>query len=360
MRYSPFRHMNSIFLKRHPLHLTLFLTRRCNAKCPYCFYLSDRNIESDSLPELSAGEIEKVSASFGRLLWLAFSGGEIFLRDDIVDITRVFYKNNRPVIILFSTNGLLPDTIGARMREILNACKKSTIVVKLSIDGNERVHDAIRGVKGGFRKTMETYRRLERLVPEHPNFELGINTVFSSENQDCIEEVIASVRGLQHIKTHTLSLIRGRVSDRSLKDIDMKKYREAAGLIESDLKKKRARIYRFRGAKVKAAQDILQRRLIQDTVARRKRLIPCYAGRLNLVLTETGDLFPCESFDLKLGNIRESGYDIHEILKSEQAVKVLKRIQENGCYCTHECYFMTNILFNPRMYPALLREYFQI
>jgi len=27
------------------------------------------------------------------------------------------------------------------------------------------------------------------------------------------------------------------------------------------------------------------------------------------------------------------------------------------CHCTHECYFMTNILFNPRLYPSLMKEY---
>jgi radical SAM protein with 4Fe4S-binding SPASM domain len=306
------------------------------------------------------GEIRKVSSSLGRLLWLAFSGGEIFLRDDIVDITRIFYKNNRPVIILFPTNGLLPDTIAERMREVLKACRKSTIVVKLSVDGNEPVHDAIRGVKGGFRKTMETYHLLEKLVEEYPHFELGINTVFCSANQDCIGEIVESVSKLRNVKTHTLSLIRGRVSDKTLKDIDMEKYRDAIGLIESNLKSGKADIYRFRGARVKAAQDILQRRLIFKTIEGRTSLIPCYAGKLNLVLTETGDLYPCESFDLKLGNVREQGYDIKKIIKSDDAGKVLRGIRKNGCYCSHECYFMTNILFNPRMYPSLLKEYMQI
>jgi hypothetical protein len=35
-------------------------------------------------------------------------------------------------------------------------------------------------------------------------------------------------------------------------------------------------------------------------------------------------------------------------------------IRNNECYCTHECYFMTNILFNLHMYPALMREYLQL
>lgn len=32
-------------------------------------------------------------------------------------------------------------------------------------------------------------------------------------------------------------------------------------------------------------------------------------------------------------------------------------IAEGNCHCTHECYFIMNILFNPRLYPALFREY---
>ncbi|MBI5379918.1 MAG: radical SAM protein, partial [Nitrospirae bacterium] len=42
------------------------------------------------------------------------------------------------------------------------------------------------------------------------------------------------------------------------------------------------------------------------------------------------------------------------------AGEVLRPIRERRCWCTHECYQITNIFFNPRRYPALLREYLQI
>ncbi len=360
MNYSPFRHIDSIFWKHTPIHLTVFLTRRCNAKCPYCFYIHDKSISANNSDELSTDEIDRVSASIGKLLWLAFSGGEIFLRDDIVEITKIFYKRNKPAIILFPTNGLLTDTIIKRIEEILTVCDKSIITVKLSLDGLEHLHDSIRGTKGSFKKTIQTYNALGKLINRYPNFELGINTVFSSENQDCMDELIEFVNSLENIKTHTVSLIRGDVPDEQLKNVNTKKYLETVRKIESNLKEKKSSIYSFRGAKVKAAQDILQRRLIHDTLLKQKRLIPCYAGRLNLVLTETGNLYPCESFNLKLGNVRENNHDIMKILKSKHAQKVINSIKNNGCYCTHECYFMTNILFNPRMYPALLKEYMQI
>jgi radical SAM protein with 4Fe4S-binding SPASM domain len=356
MSYSPFRHISSVFWKGRPIQLTFFLTKRCNAKCSFCFYQSDRTISEENKRELTLGEIERISASIGNLLWLAFSGGEIFLRNELVEITKVFYERNKPAIILFPTNGLLTDLIKEKIEAILKYCRKSTIVVKLSVDGPETLHDAMRGREGSFQKTMETYVALGDLLDEYPNFDLGINTVFCSANQDRMDEIIEYVKGLDNIKTHTVSLIRGR----GLKEIDIEKYRKTINQLAENLKKKVTSIYRFRGARLKAAQDIVQRRLIYETEKQRKKLINCYAGRLNLVLTETGDLYPCESFTMKMGNVRDNGYDIKKILRSTQARNILSQIKDKGCFCSHECYLMTNILFNSRLYPVLLREYMNI
>jgi radical SAM protein with 4Fe4S-binding SPASM domain len=355
--YTPFRHTGSLLLKNRPIHLTFFLTRRCNAQCPFCFYISPTS--SPDCDELRLEEIERFSSSLGNLLWLAFSGGEIFLRDDIVEITRIFYKNNKPAIILFPTNGLLTETIRERIEAVLKTCKKSTVVVKLSLEGLEPVHDSIRG-RESFRKTMKTYAALGELLEQYPNFELGINTVFLSENQDSMGDLIEHVRNMDKVKTHTVSLIRGNVPDERLKNIDPGKYLGAIKMLESGIKERRSPVYRFKGAKLKAAQDIMQRRIIHQTMVHNKQYIPCYAGKLNLVLTETGDLYPCESFSMKMGNIRESEYDAKKILKTKRARDVMKWISDKGCFCTHECYIMTNILFNPRMYPALLKEYLRV
>jgi len=207
---------------------------------------------------------------------------------------------------------------------------------------------------------MKTYKVLGDLPDLYPNFELGINTVYCSANQDSMDDVIEFVKGLDRIRTHTVSLIRGAVKDPGLKEIDIEKYHRTINGMTASLKNKESCIYRFKGAKLKAAQDILQRRLIYETVVQKKQMIPCYAGKLNIVLTESGDLYPCESFTMKLGNVRDSGYDIEKILKSGKSQSIINSIRDNGCFCTHECYLMTNILFNPRMYPKLLREYLRL
>ena len=305
-------------------------------------------------------EIDKISESFGSLLWLAFSGGEIFLRDDLVGISRTFYKNNTPAIMLFPTNGLLPEVIKERIGEVLRDCPNSIIAVKLSMDGLYNRHDEVRNTQGSFEKTMQTYGLLQGLIHKYPNFELGINTVFCSENQDEMETIIDFVKEMKEIKTHTISRIRGNLSDETFKQVDPQKYENAIARLESNLKDKTSGTYRFKGAKVKAAQDILQRRLIHMTTQEQKRQIPCYAGRLNIVMHENGDIFPCEILSKKMGNIRDADYDIQRILSSKSARDIIRSIARNECYCTHECYFITNILFNPQLYPALLKEYVQL
>jgi len=309
---------------------------------------------------LSIDEIEKVSKSLGSLLWLAFSGGEIYLRKDLDEISRVFYKNNKPAIMLYPTNGLLPELIRDKTEEIVKFCKKSVVVVKLSIDGLKKAHDRLRNTPGSFEKTMQTYNLLGKLLERYPNFELGVNTVFCSENQASMDGIIDFVNGLKDIKTHTISLIRGSLEDENYKKVDYKKYLHAIKRLEENLKNRTSATYRFRGARIKAAQDILQRNLIHLTLLEQKRLTCCYAGRLNLVLTENGDVFPCEILTGRFGNVRDYGYDIKKILQTENTKKILASIQNKKCFCTHECYLMTNILFNPKLYPALAKEYLQL
>jgi MoaA/NifB/PqqE/SkfB family radical SAM enzyme len=358
--YSRLKYLPSLFWKRKPIQLTFFLTRRCNSKCPFCFYLRSSDSAPTEHQELSLDEIRKISRSFGSLLWVAFSGGEIYLRDDLVEISKTFHDGNTPAVILFSTNGMLPAVIRSKTERILQECRNSVIAVKVSLDGIGKDHDSVRATPGSFEKTIETYNLLEPLLSEYPHFELGINTVFCSENQDKMDEIIDFVEGMRHIGTHTISLVRGNLSDSRYKEVDSKKYGAAIERLGKNLTAGRAKTYRFTGARIKAAQDILQRNLIHRTVLEQRRIIPCFAGRLNVVLTETGEVKPCEILPGSLGNVRDTGYDIGKVLSSAKAKRVIRSIKQGECFCTHECYFMTNILFNPGLFPRLFQEYVKI
>ena len=100
-----------------------------------------------------------------------------------------------------------------------------------------------------------------------------------------------------------------------------------------------------------------------STLIRHNRSLPCYAGKLNLVLTESGEVYPCEILPQSLGNVRDHDYDIMQVTRTEQAMDVLRSVSASNPHCrtcTHECNYITNILFNPAMYPALMREYLRL
>ncbi len=359
MRYSPFRHINAVFHKKRPLHCTVFLTRRCNAACPFCFYLAGQE-KREPAPELTTDEIRRLAASMGSLLWLAFSGGEIFLRPDLEEIASIFYEKNRPAIILLPTNGLRPDLIYGKTKKILQRCPKSTVVVKLSLDGPAAVHDTLRGVRNAFERVWETFHRLERLERNMPNLELGFNSVLCSASLPTMTATRAMIQHRAPGRTHTISLVRGDLRRRDLLEVDAGQYRQLCRELEEDLYRGDGGRYRFAGARLKAAQDVVQRRRIWQAMQEQRRTDNCHAGRLSLVISECGDVYPCESFTMKMGNLRDCDFDVARLCASPRAGNILDRIAAAECQCTHECYHMLNIFFSLSAWPELLREYWRM
>jgi MoaA/NifB/PqqE/SkfB family radical SAM enzyme len=71
-----------------------------------------------------------------------------------------------------------------------------------------------------------------------------------------------------------------------------------------------------------------------------------------------GDVLACElQEDRILGNVRDYDYDFKRIWHSPKADETREWIGKTKCYCTYECFLTVNILFNPLMYPVILREW---
>ena len=257
MTYSPLRFLPSVVSKRRPIHLVMFVTKVCNARCPFCFYLEDANFSLEH-GDLTMDEITQVSKSLGNMLWVAFSGGEVFLRKDLPDIARTFYKNNKPSIMFFPTNGIQSERISTMAEEIAKTCPKTAVTVKISIDAVGDLHSEMRGVKNTFENCVKTYQALEPLLDKYPNFDLGVNTVFAADNQHEVGKVIDYIRDWR-VTTHTLSLTRGDLKNPEWKNVDMELYKQHVDRLEQEVKSGAHPIYRFWGGRIKAAQDIVQR-----------------------------------------------------------------------------------------------------
>ena len=143
-------------------------------------------------------------------------------------------------------------------------------------------------------------------------------------------------------------------------EVAAERYADACRLLELRKKKAGKGCYRFAGARWKAAQDVIQRRIIHRIMSGQGFQIPCPAGRRSVVITENGDLYPCENFSFLLGNLRQHNYRIKSILDTDRAREIRAGITRKKCFCTHECYLMLAILFNPRLYPELVHEYVRL
>lgn len=358
--HTALRHARALALKTRPVHLTFFATRRCNARCAFCFYEAAREAEAGPA-ELSVDEVRRVARTTGPLLWVLFSGGEPFLRDDLVELSGIFHDESAPTFLTYPTNGLLPEVVAGAVEGILRRCGESVVVVKLSLDGVGERHDALRGVPGAWAKVMETYERLAALAARHPRLEIGVNTVYCARNEGEMDRLLDVVHGLGAVTSHTLTLVRGGARDASFQDVDLDRYRAASMRFAARWSSPRGRFARFAGARLKAAQDVVQRELVHRTMSRGRRQTPCYAGRLNLVLTERGELHPCEGrWDLSFGNVRDAGYDVAAMLRSAAGRRVRRAVAGQGCFCSNECNTMTNILFNPARHPGLVRAWLRL
>jgi len=347
-------HARSLLLKTRPAHLTFFVTRRCNARCPPCFYARERDAVGGA-PELSLDEIRRVARSMGPLLWVLFSGGEPFLREDLVGIAGVFHETNRAGFLTFPTNGSMPEVIAEATEAILDRCEGSVVVVKLSLDGLGADHDALRRTPGGFEKVLRTHERLAALARRRPRLELGVNTLFCPENQHRLDGLVDLVARLDGVRSHTLTMLRGAPGAGAPAGVDLDLYRRVTALLEERWS---GRFHRFAGSRLKAAQDRLQHRLVHETLRRGRRVLPCRAGSLSLVLSETGELWACEGRrEESLGNVRTAGHDVGAVLRSERARRVLADVAEGRCHCSHECNLLVNVLSSPTMVPRLLHEW---
>lgn len=127
------------------------LTSLCNLRCVMCKYW--RTEREDAL------DSDRWRAVFAELVALGcrklhFSGGEVFLRRDFLDLVDAAVALGLKVNV--TTNGTLVDRERAR-----RLAASGVNSVSISLDGpTARTHDAIRGQARAFRRSLRTIRRL--------------------------------------------------------------------------------------------------------------------------------------------------------------------------------------------------------
>jgi len=139
-----------------PLSIAIELTYRCNLKCEMCYQRKQIENRNDQLSEeMQLDSIKKIIDQTPPFCVVIFSGGEPFVRKDILDILSYTSKKRFCHVV---SNGTFITTDVAR-----SLVKSNLLSLGISIDGSPEIHDSIRGVPGSFDKSIAVIKRVKEI-----------------------------------------------------------------------------------------------------------------------------------------------------------------------------------------------------
>ncbi len=346
-----------LFFKKQslPIYLVLFITSRCTLACRHC--LLGQGLIKDSY-EMSLDDLEKLSQSLGRLLFLLPTGGEPFLRDDIVEIVKIFARNNRVCNIGIPTNGSLTDKVILHTEKILDELPEVDLAVDVSIDGIGGDHNYIRNNPESFRKAVYTFRELKKLEYSHPKFNANIGLTVSAYNIDKVYDIYQFLQKDLGVKTINHLLVRGNPREKKAMDFDIEKYMKFSEFLEDEVKRGHLKGYKgFPFAGVINAIRTVRPYIIKERLERKKQIVPCLAAQLGAVILSDGVVMPCEILEKPIGDLKKTDFDFRKIWFSEKRREIVNYIKNNGCCCTYECFLTLSIFFSFSGILRLLKKY---
>ena len=293
------------------LNGTVIVTYRCNARCTMC---NRYKCPSKPEEELSIETIKKLP----KMYFTNITGGEPFIREDLVDIVRELYKKSDRIVI--STNGFFTDRIIKLCEEFPN------IGIRISIEGLEQTNNEIRGLADGFNKGYSTLKKLVEL--KHPDVGFGM-TVQDANAKDLVE--LYKLSDELNMEFATASLhnsfyfveAKNIIKDRLMVAKEFEKLINE--LLKSNSPKKWFRAYFNHG--------------LINYIFGQKRLLNCDMAFDTFFIDPYGDVMPCNGTKEKevMGNLNEQSWD--ELWNSKQADLVREKVR----HCDRECWMIGSV-----------------
>jgi len=177
-----------------PQAVSLEVTHRCICRCVMC---NIWNLPA-SVPELplEAWVALLQSEALRDLRELDITGGEPFLRDDLVDLIGIVCSLKSTHLtklrsIVITTNGVMTDRVLRMTEEMLDPVRRSglELVLVCGLDAVGPTHDEIRRHKGAWSHLDLTLNGLTALRSRHPELIVGLKTTVLPQNLDQLERI---------------------------------------------------------------------------------------------------------------------------------------------------------------------------
>lgn len=189
-------------------------TMRCNLHCGFCWVGELLNLEGEWRQELSLDTLRTAfpeQVGFG----ISLTGGEIFMRKDILEVLRLFQQKGYHLGYLTTNGTIINDERADAMAGLARAGFLRHI--SISIDGPKDIHDEARGAKGTYERTAAGLRRLQEAVARSggAHLPISVNTTVTQEGLDALDEMVdvadelgVDAIGLNHLMYSTPDEVR--------------------------------------------------------------------------------------------------------------------------------------------------------
>jgi len=292
------------YQNNHLTSVMIELLTKCNLKCQHCYIPSHTN------SGLSTEKIIILLKNLRNLgaLNVSFTGGEIFLRDDIMEIIMVARSLHMRVFLL--TNATLLNEEIIKQLSDLHIAEVSTTIFSL----DEGIHDSITQHKGSLRKSLSNLKLLNQY-----GINVQVKTPIMEANKDSHIDLknYCTENNFSYFPSPIIfSRNDGNNSPHKLRVQSSEDMQDLVFDADKDLRER-------------------QRPFLYEYDE------PCSAIFYSLAIDANGDIFPCNSLYLKLGNILVD--DIKEVWNKSDVLIDLKLIKKehlkkcNNCYLVEYC-----------------------
>ncbi len=325
-----------------PVFLNILVTSVCDMRCTHCFFTEELDDRPRKKLQMTATELDKISASLGgNLSVLVLAGGEPFTRKDLPEIVKSFYDNNKLESVYLMSNGQIHPRIFPDVTRIMEECPNLNVTVALGIDGVKEPHEKIRQKQGSWDKAIHTARTLQQMKKEQfPKLDIQTCTCVMNSNQDTIFEWYDFLKYDLKPDKININYIRPPSKDPNELNFDPQRYKQLSQMILEDTKNATLKNnYGGDNGFFKAAVDIYMHDLIAKTAETGVAQLKCYAGSAGAVIYDNGALSSCEN-KADVLNLRDYEWDFQSAWKTDLMNKRRKDVA-NGCHCTHEsnCFY---------------------
>lgn len=321
-----------------PLRLAFVITHRCNLKCAWCMVTDPRTKKTwDAENELSPREIEDTMRQTPWYCMVTITGGEPFIRRDIVDILSRA-SALRPTHLV--TNGTMPDD--DHIRFLINNGASSVIspgmvTIGVSLEGPASVHDDIVGLPGSYKKTM---RFIESVIAHRTEAKrrfplVDVKVVLTRDNWKILPDlrrdtaaVGADLMTVQiqnnQVSAYGIPVEAGEThftAPPPVPTIDSNELHDMLITLKREGARSPGRIRFTPPIRTAAFVSHYRGELSHDD-------LDCHATWTTAHVGPYGDLFPC--FSIPMGNIRESSF--MDIWNGRKYRLFRKALQKHGAF----------------------------